>query len=1164
MTTPTLGNGDFIITANSTDFERARADIFGVMRQIDRRADETADLIDRRFTQAADDITRQFDVLGVSIERSITQAAENSTREVQEMGRQIEASIDRSAAGLSDAFGRELAELRADMQRTANAVESDADRAGDAIAREIARGVALANAALALLGDGADRALGRIGGLVSGFAKLTAATAALSAGLAGLVQIMAGVVASMEQLAGVAFLAPAAIVAFVGILGTLAVALNGVGDALSAGLSGDVEKFNKALEELSPAARNAVAGLAPVIERMRELGDTVQDKFFLALGNELAEFGRVAVGVAERVMPALSTSLGQVTRSFLEAAQSTRFLSGIETILKRTAAGVSTLQGPVARLTDAFGDLFVVGAGYVDGFYASLGKVIDRFATWITVSSDNGNLKEWIDEALAGFRQVGRILGNLGSIFSELTSNASAAGTGILQILEDITDAIDKALGSDVGQDFLASSFTLLAQVMRSVAIVAGPLLELFARFATVVADVLTVALRNMEPFLRSVGDLLSGFGRSITEAAPGVAAFARDGVGYLAERFGVLLAALEPIGDAVAGTGAEIAAAFSGIGTSTLDAVITAVGELVVALAGVGSDVLVSLSDGLAELVALSPRLIKLFERVAVVLGKALAGAIDAVVPLLEPVLSIMEKLLPVVDLLGTAFVATVKGASDLALALAPLVEEITDVAGEIADQLNPALKQMSEGFTRDTAPAIEEVSRSLGDELGAAFDKVKPGLQGLIDGFLAMGEPAGRLISAVVGLVAALDPLWDIVVKIVAALYAIVPALTAVLTVLFTGMSVVLEKLTPVLRAFSEIISDTLTRAAQELGPTFEDMASKIVPAIENAWKVIEPILKTLEAFLSVIIPVALAAFEFVIGRVFNSIVVIIQVAWEVISGIFEVIILFLQGDFAGAWNRLLEMISGIWDAIANFIVNTVQSIVRFFETSGIADIARAVGRAFEAAYNAVVDWLSNAFDAVARWVANVVDWFGRLPGLIGQVISNAASAMFQFGADLVQGFFNGIIDKAKDIGGFIQRTLIDPVKNALKSAGGFLFGSPSRVMHQYGEWISEGLAIGIGDAESQVVAAAESLTLAASLPGMTPGLTNMGVVGPTPFAPTVTPTAGVGSSTVFGPGAVQVVFQGAVPSEAEAFATGQAVGAGIADVIARRDARVSVGVL
>jgi hypothetical protein len=170
-----------------------------------------------------------------------------------------------------------------------------------------------------------------------------------------------------------------------------------------------------------------------------------------------------------------------------------------------------------------------------------------------------------------------------------------------------------------------------------------------------------------------------------------------------------------------------------------------------------------------------------------------------------------------------------------------------------------------------------------------------------------------------------------------------------------------------------------------------------------------------------------------------------------------------------------------------------------------------------------------------------------------------------MFQFGVDLVQGFFNGIIDKAKDIAGFVQRTLIDPVKDVLKSAGGFLFGSPSKVMHQYGEWISEGLAIGIGDAEGQVVAAAESLTLAASLPGLTPGLPDMGLTGPAPFVPALAPAATGGTGgVVFGAGAVQVVFHGVVPSESEAFATGQAVGAGIADVIARRDARVSVGVL
>lgn len=1166
MTTPTLGNGDFIITANSTDFERARADVFGVMRQIDRRADQTADLIDQRFTDAANDISRQFAVAGANMERSITRATENISDEVRQMGQDIERSVTLAAAGLAQQFDRELALIRAQSERTAAAVSQDADTMGDAIAREIARGVAVANAALALLGDGSNRVLGSITGLAAGMAKLSAALATLSAGFAGLVNVIAAVAASMEQLAGIIALAPTAIVALVGIIGTLKVALRGVGDAISASLSGDLEAYAEALNELAPSARLAVQGLEPVVDRIRELRIVVQDSFFAQFGTELAAFAKVATGVAERTMPRLAASLGKVTESFLEAGQSSNFLSGIETILRRTAGGVGRLAGPVANLTAAFGELFVAGADYVDRFYDSLGRVIDRFSAWITEASRAGRITEWIDGALEGFRQIGRILGNIGGIFGSLNAQATTAGTGILSILERITAALDKAFASDVGQSFLVSSFDLLAEIMKSLGIILPPVLDLLARVVTIVNNQLSRAINALNPYLQAFAGWLGTIGTSVTQAGPQIMSFADGAIGYLADRFRVLLDALSPIGDAVAGTGDAIAGAFSGIGTDTLDSLITAVGNLAVNLADVGADVLVQLAGIFAELARLSPRVVTLFDRVATIVGGALVGGLEAVEPLLDPVLTFFEKLVPVLDLAGTAFVVVIKGVSDLAVGLAPLANSIADVAGSMADDLNPAIQDLGDSFSRNAAPAIERVSQSLGDKLAAGFERIRPALNSLIEGFRQMKEPADRLLESVGRMLLAFGPLASVLGEFGAVIYEkVIPPTLALAKVLFTVLATFADVLTPIIRGLSEVLGTALAGAAEKLGPIFSEMGENIANAARKVDEVAGPILKVFKEVLEFALPFALEALRVVVEIVFDSIVVRIQVAWEIVSGIFGTIILFLQGDFAGAWNRLKETISGVWDAIADYIVSVVNRIVDFFDNTGITDIAKAVGRAFQAAFNEVVNWLSSAFDAVVKWIADILLWFSRLPGLINVAFDKAVTWLVNAGKDIVQGLIDGIIDKAKGIGNIVQDWIVNPIKNAIGGVGGFLFGSPSKVTTQYGEWISEGLAIGIEEAEAAVVAAAESLTRAAALPGMDASAPGMGVnAGPTPFTPTFTPTTGAAAGPVFGQGAIQVVFQGVVPSEAEAFATGRAVGAGIADVIARRDARVSVGVL
>lgn len=55
-------------------------------------------------------------------------------------------------------------------------------------------------------------------------------------------------------------------------------------------------------------------------------------------------------------------------------------------------------------------------------------------------------------------------------------------------------------------------------------------------------------------------------------------------------------------------------------------------------------------------------------------------------------------------------------------------------------------------------------------------------------------------------------------------------------------------------------------------------------------------------------------------------------------------------------------------------------------------------------------------------------------------------------------------------------------------------------------------------------------------------------------------VTPSAPTGGIT-FAPGAIAVTFSGAVPTEREAFRTGQAVGAGIAQTLSNRNVHNTV---
>lgn len=96
--------------------------------------------------------------------------------------------------------------------------------------------------------------------------------------------------------------------------------------------------------------------------------------------------------------------------------------------------------------------------------------------------------------------------------------------------------------------------------------------------------------------------------------------------------------------------------------------------------------------------------------------------------------------------------------------------------------------------------------------------------------------------------------------------------------------------------------------------------------------------------------------------------------------------------------------------------------------------------------------------------------------LPGKIKSAVGNLLGLLKQHGLDFIQGFINGIIEKAKAIPGVIKDKVVGVAKSALHGFG--LFGSPSRLTAKYGRWWSEGFAIGMQDKKADIVSRAKEM--------------------------------------------------------------------------------------
>jgi hypothetical protein len=105
------------------------------------------------------------------------------------------------------------------------------------------------------------------------------------------------------------------------------------------------------------------------------------------------------------------------------------------------------------------------------------------------------------------------------------------------------------------------------------------------------------------------------------------------------------------------------------------------------------------------------------------------------------------------------------------------------------------------------------------------------------------------------------------------------------------------------------------------------------------------------------------------------------------------------------------------------------------------------------------------------VGAYVA-VGKFFAGVAGKVVSAIGSLAKTLYSHGSDLIQGLINGIgakagalLQKARDLAGQVKKAIGDALK----------IGSPSKVMIQYGKWVSEGLAIGMKNVAGVKTAAA-----------------------------------------------------------------------------------------
>ncbi|MGW6598506.1 phage tail protein [Streptomyces sp. NPDC055036] len=509
--------------------------------------------------------------------------------------------------------------------------------------------------------SGLTAGLGRVTGMIGGLGRLAAPFAAAGAAVGSLVPLIASVASALAQLAPAAALAVSGFLAIGLAVGTMKLAMSGVGDAVKAALDpSDPEAYAAALEGLAPAARSFVGVIREMQPAFESLQQAVQQRVFSGFDKQLQSTGRVVLPTLRNALLDTAGTLNAMGKGVLGAARDLGKSGTLGTALKGATDGLHEFRRAPGQVVTALGQIGAAAAPAFRRVSAAGGSALDRLSAKISKAFESGGMERAIEQAINLFAQLGRVAGNIGGILGNVFGGLTASGQGLFGTLEQITGALKDATATPGFQRALQALSQTMGVVAQTVAPllgkalgILGPIIEALAgpaqQLVRTLGDGLSRVMTALGPVLvavaGAVGDLVVALLPIIDLAADLVVALLPALV-PLFQNLGLIIQQLAPfIQQLAANIAAQLVPILSAIGP-ILSLILPQFVELAERLFPLLTETLLQLHPSLLEI---STALAGLLISLAPVIAKFLefqVTLLDKLIPAVQPVINIILKL--------------------------------------------------------------------------------------------------------------------------------------------------------------------------------------------------------------------------------------------------------------------------------------------------------------------------------------------------------------------------------------------------------------------------------------------------------------------------------------------------------------------------------------
>lgn len=402
---------------------------------------------------------------------------------------------------------------------------------------------------------------------------------------------------------------------------------------------------------------------------------------------------------------------------------------------------------------------------------------------------------------------------------------------------------------------------------------------------------------------------------------------------------------------------------------------------------------------------------------------------------------------------------------------ALEPLQTMITNLKTKGIELLTPAVQKLSEilqqFFSGDYSGAAENI--------GSAFNKIKDKITSFI---LDVGAKLPELIPQI------FDKILALMTTNIERTTKLYPKIVTILTNIITSIIDYLPKL---IDNVATALTNLLPKILEGALAMFQGILNALPKVISKLLTALPKVIDTITTFFKNNLPVILDAAIKLFNSIVDALPKVIESLVKALPKVITAIINFLTTNIPVILDAAIKLLMAIVQAIPKMITTLVKDLPKII-TAIVTGIVNGAPQVLEAALKLFMSLVKAIPSIIIELVKNI-------PSIIKAIVTGLAEGvgdMFNVGKNLISGLWDGMKS--------MFSTVIDGVKNFGKTiikGAKKVFGvhSPSKVFAEIGEYLDEGLAVGVNDNTKSVLKSVKNMASKAvsSANGILVGLDN-----------------------------------------------------------------------